>query len=157
MEIELSFICKNSKFYFHHPRIFVPSLIEVGPLVLEKKIFLSEKAWLFIWAKVYPHHPRMFCVMFGWNLPSGSGRRWKCEKLTKPTTTTMDNETDELKTNTIFGIILDKLTPKISHKKIRHWNASQNFNLKWLNTTMITVYLSFYAFFHFITYNLVVL
>ena len=29
-------------------------------------------AWLFIRTKLNPHHPKMFCVKFGWNWPSCS-------------------------------------------------------------------------------------
>ena len=29
-------------------------------------------AWLFIGTKLNPHHPKMFCVKFGWNWPSCS-------------------------------------------------------------------------------------
>ena len=66
---------------------FVPSLVEIGLLVLEKKIFwiLSmyfhyfliispwKKAGPFIWTNLNPLHPRMLCAKFGWNWPSGSG------------------------------------------------------------------------------------
>ena len=62
-------------------RCFVPSLVEIGPVVLEKKIFLIssmyfhyfliispwKKAGPFIWIKSNPLHPRMHCAKFGWN------------------------------------------------------------------------------------------
>ena len=75
---------------------FVPSLVEIGSVILEKKIFLIlslyfhyfviispwKRAGPFIWTNLNPLHPRMLCAMFDWNW-----RGWKCEKFT----TTMDN------------------------------------------------------------------
>ena len=66
---------------------FVPSLVEIGPVVLEKKIltFSSmyfhyfiiispwKKAGPFIWTNLNPLHLRMLCAKFSWNWPSGSG------------------------------------------------------------------------------------
>ena len=41
------------------------------------KYFVIIKPWkragLFIWTNLNPLHPRMLCVKFGWNWPSGSG------------------------------------------------------------------------------------
>ena len=65
-------------------RWIIPSLVEIGPLVLEKKLFLNvfleirnylplENAGPFIWINLNPLHPRMFCANFGWNWPCGSG------------------------------------------------------------------------------------
>ena len=65
---------------------FVSNLVEIGPLVLEKKIFsISSKyfhyfviisPWKrvgpFIWINLNPLHPRMLCAKFGWNWPCGS-------------------------------------------------------------------------------------
>ena len=64
----------------------VPSLVEIGPVVLEKKIFLIinvfcyfviispwKRAGPFIWTNLNPLHPRMLCAKFGWNWPGGSG------------------------------------------------------------------------------------
>ena len=66
---------------------FVPSLVEIGSVVLEKKISLIstmyfhyfviispwKRAGPFIWTNLYPLHPRMLCAKFGWNWLSGSG------------------------------------------------------------------------------------
>ena len=66
---------------------FVPSLVKIGSVVLEKKIFKFrqcifaicviispwKRAGPFIWTNLNPHHPRMLCVKFGWNWLSGSG------------------------------------------------------------------------------------
>ena len=64
---------------------FVPSLVEIGPVVLEKTLILSmyfryfviispwKRAGPFIWTNLNPLHPRMLCAKFGWNWPSGSG------------------------------------------------------------------------------------
>ena len=66
---------------------FVPSLVEIGPVVLEKKIFKFRQCicticviispWKrtepFIWTNLNPLHPRMLCAKFGWNWTSGSG------------------------------------------------------------------------------------
>ena len=67
----------------------VPSLVEIGPVVLEKKIFLISSMYFryflvisflwkrvgpFIWTNLNPHHQRMICAKFGWNWPSGSGK-----------------------------------------------------------------------------------
>ena len=64
----------------------MPSLVEIGPVVLEKKIFsvLSmyfcyfviispwNRVGLFIWTNLNPLHPRMLSAKFGWNWSSGS-------------------------------------------------------------------------------------
>ena len=66
---------------------FVPSLVEIGPVVLEKKIFKFhqcifaicviispwKRAGPFIWTNLNPLHLRMLCAKFGWNWFSGSG------------------------------------------------------------------------------------
>ena len=66
---------------------FVTSLVEIGPVVLEKKMFKFrqcifaicviisplKRAGPFIWTNLNPLHPRMLCAKFGWNWPSGSG------------------------------------------------------------------------------------
>ena len=77
---------------------FVLSLFEIGPVVLEKKIFKFVNVFLqfcnyfplgigcagpFIWTNLNPLHPRMFCAMFGWNLRSF---RSLLKDLTKPNT-----------------------------------------------------------------------
>ena len=65
----------------------MPNLVEIGPLVLEKKIFkicqciladllLSpdwKRAWLFIWRNMNSLYPKMICGKFGWNWSSSSG------------------------------------------------------------------------------------
>ena len=65
----------------------VPSLVEIGPVVLEEKIFkiclciftilslspLEKRAGSFIWIKLNPLYPRMLCAKFGWNCSIGSG------------------------------------------------------------------------------------
>ena len=70
----------------------MPSLVEIGPVVLEKNIFKSiyfpsfvfispgKKALSFIWKKnLNAFHPRMLCTKFSWNWPFGSGE----EKMSK--------------------------------------------------------------------------
>ena len=63
------------------------SLVEIGPMVPEKKIFFNffdvfslfrhylptKRAGSIIWTNLSPHHPMMHCAKFGWNWPSGSG------------------------------------------------------------------------------------
>ena len=66
---------------------FVPSLIEIGPVVLKRflnssmyfRYFVIISPWrAFIWMKLNPHQPRMHCVKFGWNWSSDSGKEmWK--------------------------------------------------------------------------------
>ena len=60
----------------------MPSLVEIGSVVLEKKIFKFhyfviispwKRAGPFIWTNLNPLHPRMLCAKFGGNWPSGSG------------------------------------------------------------------------------------
>ena len=64
----------------------MPSLVEIGPVVLEKKIFkfvsvfslfCNYLPWTrvrpFIWTKLNRLLPTMHCAKFGWNWPSGSG------------------------------------------------------------------------------------
>ena len=64
-----------------------PILVEIGPVVSEKKIFfnlsmyfcyfVSISSWKiagpFICSNLNSLHQCMFCTMFGWNWPSGSG------------------------------------------------------------------------------------
>ena len=50
-------IFKISSFYFHYFVIISP----------------WQKTWHFIWINLNLLHPRMLCVKFGWNWPSGSG------------------------------------------------------------------------------------
>ena len=61
-------------------------LVEIRPVVLEKKIFKMssmyfsyfliispwEKAGPLIWTNLNPLYPKMLCAMFGWNWHSGS-------------------------------------------------------------------------------------
>ena len=70
------------------------SVVQIGTVVLEKKIFLIlsiyfrffviiypwKRATPFIWTNLNPLHPRMFCAKFLWNWSSSSDfrRRWKC-------------------------------------------------------------------------------
>ena len=65
----------------------MPSLVEIGSVVLEEKIFKFhqcifaicviistwQRVGSFIWTNLNPLHPRMLCAKFGWNWPSGSG------------------------------------------------------------------------------------
>ena len=63
---------------------FVPSLVEIGPLVLDFQnsfmyfryfVIISpwKRAWPFIWLNSNLLHPRMLCAKFGWNWSRGSG------------------------------------------------------------------------------------
>ena len=65
---------------------FMQSLVEIGSVVLEKKIFLSSSMyfsyfiiispWIrgpIFWTNLNSLHPRILCAKFGWNWPSGSG------------------------------------------------------------------------------------
>ena len=81
----------NSSMYFCYFTIISPcivlSLVEIGSVVLEKKIFwfcqcifhyfiiISPRKGTgpFIWTKLNPLHPRILCAKFGWNWLSGSG------------------------------------------------------------------------------------
>ena len=82
-------------------RCFVQSLVQIGPVVLEKTILkyfqfnftfllfsplgeglgpafeqtwiLSTQAWPFIWTNLNSLHPKMLCAKFGSNWPTGSG------------------------------------------------------------------------------------
>ena len=77
-----------------------PSLVEIGPVVLEK-IFkflqcIFANSWLsplwkragpFFWTNFSSYHPSVLCAKFGWNWFWRWG--WKCEKFT--TTMTTDN------------------------------------------------------------------
>ena len=78
-------------FYFLKPEsCFVPSLVEISVVVLEKKIFSEFGQCIFAilllaplwngcgpsfeqtWENLNLLHPRMHCVKFDWNLPSGT-------------------------------------------------------------------------------------
>jgi hypothetical protein len=62
---------------------FVPSLIKIGPVVLEKifkwphPIFVIisplKRTCPFIWTKLNSLHPRIICTMLDWIWPAGSG------------------------------------------------------------------------------------
>ena len=70
---------------------FVPSLVKIGTVLLEKKIiqislkylcyflFISslKRVWPFIWTNLNPLHQRMLCAKFGLNWPSGSGEEYE--------------------------------------------------------------------------------
>ena len=67
----------------HHPKMLVPSLFEIGSVVLDSKIFSIcqciftppppwKKAGPFIWTNLNPPHWRMLCAKFDRNWPSGS-------------------------------------------------------------------------------------
>ena len=61
----------------------VPSLVEIGRVVLKKRVFIYfryfviispwKMPWSFIWTNLSPLCPRMLCVKFGWNSSCGSG------------------------------------------------------------------------------------
>ena len=71
---------------FHKDILTVPSLVEIGQVFLKKKIFKSRQciflyvaiispwknAWPLIWTNLNSLYPKILCVMFGWNWPSGS-------------------------------------------------------------------------------------
>jgi hypothetical protein len=78
-----------------HPCIIWPSLIEIGLLVLEKKIFKIKIFFLlfviispcrrlfsFIWTNLNPLSPRTTYAKSGWNWPRGDCRGLKMWKLT---------------------------------------------------------------------------
>ena len=65
---------------------FVPSLVEIGPVVREKifktlpmyfchflKISTLGNGQDFIWTNLNPLHPKMICAKFDWNWLSASG------------------------------------------------------------------------------------
>ena len=65
---------------------FLPSLVEIDPVVLEKKILnlvnvillfrnypYRKRAWPIIWINLNFHHPRMLSAKFGWNWHRYSG------------------------------------------------------------------------------------
>ena len=73
---------------------FVSSSVEIGPVVLEKKIcsnFVNvfslnfgiispwKRTLTFFWTNLNFPHPKMLCVKFGWNCSSGSG--WENENV----------------------------------------------------------------------------
>ena len=65
-----------NKLKSHSP--IAPNLVEIGPVVLEKKIFnfinvFLKRAGLFNWTNLNPLHTGNHCAKFGWNWPSGSG------------------------------------------------------------------------------------
>ena len=66
-------------------RCFLPSFVEIGIVVLERKLFK------FFWTFLLDHYslplenfllyPSILCIKFGWNWPSDSRkRRWKCKQ-----------------------------------------------------------------------------
>ena len=130
----------NSSMYFHYfviispwkrqspsfeqswIRCIVPSLVEIGQVVLEKKIskicqciFAIISLWKrmepFIWTNLNFLLPRMPCAKFGWNWPSG----WKCEKFTTTTMTT----TTTTQQGTTDNRWSEKLTPVLSSCELK--------------------------------------
>ena len=75
-----SFICMNLNHML---------CAEIGPVVLEKKIFRFRQCFFhyfviispwkragpYFWTTLNPLYPRMLCAKFGWNWPSGSGEK----------------------------------------------------------------------------------
>ena len=53
-------------------RCYVPKLVEIGSLVLEKRLFLISSMYFRYFCNNLLH-PRMHCDKFGWKWPSGSG------------------------------------------------------------------------------------
>ena len=68
----------------------MPILVQIGPVVLEKKIFWISSMYFsyfviisplkrvgpFIWTNLSPHHPRWLCAKLSWNWPNGSGENF---------------------------------------------------------------------------------
>ena len=66
---------------------FVPSSVEIGSIVLERKhvlilliyfsLFYNYPSWKRTWPLIYtnlsPRYPKMLCAVIDWNWPSGSG------------------------------------------------------------------------------------
>ena len=75
-------------------RCFVPSLVEIGSVVQEKKIFFNfvNVFLLFIWTNLNPLYLRVLCAKFGWFWR----RRWKCWKFTTTTTTTTTKDNGQI-------------------------------------------------------------
>ena len=64
-----------------HPTMHCASLVEIGPVVLEKKIFKISSMYNYLplekgralhLNKLDSLQPRILCAKFGWNWPSGS-------------------------------------------------------------------------------------
>ena len=52
----------------------MPSLVEIGPVVLEKKIFKISSMYFRYFLIISPRKKRrMLCAKFGWNCPRASG------------------------------------------------------------------------------------
>ena len=71
---------------------FMPSLVEIGQVVLERKIFKFplcifpnylpwKRVGPFICTNLNSLYPRMLCAKFGWNWSSGSGEKMKMWKV----------------------------------------------------------------------------
>ena len=95
-----------------HLKMLCAKLDEIGPVVLEKKIFFYfvnvfllfriisswKRAGLFIWTNLDPLYPGMQCVKFGSNWPSGSGEEDENVKNLRnnnDTNTNDDNDDDD--------------------------------------------------------------
>ena len=105
--------------WFYHLHCFMPGLVEIDRMVLEKKIFifpqckfsqlspLRKKVWPFIWRNLNSLHPRMLCAKFGWNWPGGSGE--EDENVKSDNENNNDND-DEQQTNCDQKNSLEHLT-----------------------------------------------
>ena len=137
MEIKWSFICKNSK--FPPPKDFCAKFDWSWSSGSGEEDFPLGKGLALHLSKIKsPSSKNALCHVWlklaKWF--------WKKMKMWKVYETDNDKDGQRLrqKTNKIFGIILDKLTLKISHTK-KSGTEMPTKTLKWLNTTMITVYL----------------
>ena len=86
---------------------FVPSLVKIGPVVLEKMsiyfyyfpiICPLGRAWSFILTNLNPLHPVILCAKFGWNWPCGSGEEdenVKSLQTNRQTEERMDGQTED--------------------------------------------------------------
>ena len=93
---------KRAWLFFYHTWIlfsqgcFEPRLLEIGPVVLDKKIFKlhlciftifviispCKWAWPFIWTNLNPLYPKMLFAKFGWLGQLFWSRKWKVYRQT---------------------------------------------------------------------------
>ena len=82
----LKLISKNP--HPHNPRgVYVPSLVEIDQIDLDKKILyllfcnylpLEKVMVLHLYKLEFPSQLKMLCAKFGWNWPDGSGEAVRC-------------------------------------------------------------------------------
>ena len=122
----------------------MPRLVEIGPVVPEKKIFKfhqcifaicviispCKRAGPFIWTNLNPLQPRMLCAKFGWKWTNDMEFwRWKWKKFTDRLQTT-SNQRSSLKNHaTLLSQFLHYVMWYVVYSNKKHLSIISQLNL----------------------------